>query len=85
MGQRRRGCVTGKRGHRDSYAAKKAAKGFARLALQRKEYVQDMYLYVCPHCHRYHLTHDPIHEGAWNDIAYVAPPVALQTWAMTTE
>lgn len=50
--------------------------------LARGRLVEDLYLYRCGDCSRFHLTRRSVFRGVSNDLVAFAPPLDAQLWAM---
>lgn len=72
----------GKRKYRGIRDATTGARNLARELNRFGIFAQDMYVYVCPHCRRIHLTRDAEHHGVPHKKVFTAPTEDLQRWAM---
>lgn len=82
---RRGKCGSGKVGYRSFDAAKYWARHFSRQTLAGGRFIETMYAYRCPTCPSWHLTRLERFDGVCNAVAYIAPGLDAQLWAMPEE
>lgn len=74
-------CADGKVPMRTVAIAQIAARRFARELNADRKLAPAFYVYRCPSCHAYHLTHRATWNGHENRLVLAAAPEALQRWA----
>jgi hypothetical protein len=74
-------CLDGKVPLRTVAEAGIAARRFSRELNAEGKLAPSFYVYRCPSCHAYHLTHREVWNGTRNRLLHAAAPEALQRWA----